>query len=92
MSNRVYDPFPEDPRLQPAAALAFFVERRRARLNLTVEAAARLTGIEISRWMALESGWVPEDRLDIRAIAATIEVPEEDLQSFVDMHRLQQAS
>jgi hypothetical protein len=92
MSTQIYDPFPEDPRLQPAAALAFFVERRRARLHLTVEVAARLTGIEISRWMALESGWVPEDRLDIQTIAAVLEVPEEDLQSFVDMHRLQQAS
>jgi transcriptional regulator with XRE-family HTH domain len=92
MSKRVYEPFPEDPRLQPAAALAFFVERRRARLNLTVEEAARLTGLEISQWQALESGWVPEDRLDIQAIAAVLEVPEEDLQSFVDMHRLQQAS
>jgi transcriptional regulator with XRE-family HTH domain len=91
MSKKVYHPFPEDPCLQPAAALAFFVERRRARLNLTVEEAARLTGIEISRWMALESGWVPEDRLDIQAIAAVLEVPEEDLQSFADMHRLQQA-
>jgi hypothetical protein len=40
----------------------------------------------------LESGWVPEDRLDIQAIAATLEVPEVDLQSFVDMHHLQQAS
>jgi hypothetical protein len=39
-----------------------------------------------------EAGWLPEDRLDIQAIAATVEVPEEDLQSFVDMHRLQQAS
>jgi len=92
MSKRVYEPFPEDPRLQPAAALAFFVERRHARLNLTVEEAARLTGLEISQWQALESGWVPEDRLDIQAIAAVLEVPEEDLQSFVDMHRLQQAS
>jgi hypothetical protein len=42
--------------------------------------------------MALESGWVPEDRLDIQAIAAVLEVPEEDLQSFTDMHLLQQAS
>jgi Helix-turn-helix domain len=92
MSTRVYDPFPEDPRLQPAAALAFFVERRRTRLNLSIEAAARLCGIELSQWHALESGWVPEDRLDIQAIASTLEVPEVDLQSFVDMHRLQQAS
>jgi hypothetical protein len=90
MSTKVYDPFPEDPRLQPAAALAFFVERRRTRLNLSIEAAAHLCGIEISQWHALESGWVPEDRLDVQAIAATLEVPEEDLQSLVDMHHLQQ--
>jgi hypothetical protein len=92
MSKRVYDPFPDDPRLQPAAALALFVERRRTRLHLSIEAAARLCGIELSQWHALESGWVPEDRLDIQAIAATLEVPEVDLQSFVDMHHLQQAS
>ena len=92
MSTRVYDPFPEDPRLQPAAALAFFVERRRTRLNLSIEAAARLCGIELSQWHAVGAGWVPEDRLDVQAIAAVLEVSEGDLQSFVDMHRLQQAS
>jgi hypothetical protein len=59
--------------VQAAAALAFFVERRRARLHLTVEVAARLTGIELSQGVCARGRLVPEDRLDIQAIAATIE-------------------
>jgi hypothetical protein len=81
----------DDPRLQAPALLTYFIGRRRAILHLSIDEAARLSGLELSQWYALEAGWVPEDRLDIQAIAATLEVPEEDIQSFLDMHRLQQA-
>ena len=84
------EPPSADPRLRAAWMLSYYVGRRRAILHLTVEAAARLCGLELSQWYALESGWVPEDPLDIQAIAVTLQAPEEDIQSFVDMHRLQQ--
>jgi transcriptional regulator with XRE-family HTH domain len=92
MSMHMHDPLlPDDPRLQAAALLAYFIGRRRTILHLSIEESARLSGLELSQWYALESGWMPEDRLDIQAIAATLEVPEEDIQSFVAMRRLRQA-
>jgi hypothetical protein len=57
-----------------ALLLASCVRRRREDLGLSVERAAQLTGIEISQWHALETGWVPnlESGL-LEAIAETLE-------------------
>jgi transcriptional regulator with XRE-family HTH domain len=51
------------------------VRRRRGELGLSIERAAKLTGLELSQWYALEAGWVPnlESGL-LEAIAGTLEV------------------
>jgi len=54
--------------------LAVRVQERRRELKLTVEGAAELAGMASSEWQALESGWVPEDRAVILAIAGALEV------------------
>lgn len=54
--------------------LAARVQERRRELDLTVEQAAELAGITSSEWQALESGWVPEDRAVLLAIAGALEV------------------
>jgi len=54
--------------------LARRVQERRRELKLTVEGAAVLAGMTSSEWQALESGWVPEDRAVIQAIAGALEV------------------
>ena len=61
------------PRLAWDAALARYTRRRREELDLSLEHAAELAGLELSQWCALESGWVPDDMGTIQAIAATLE-------------------
>ncbi len=57
-----------------ATALARFTERRRQELGLSVAEAAELSGLELSQWCALETGWVPDDLSTLRAIAGALEV------------------
>jgi hypothetical protein len=57
--------------------LARYTRKRRADLGLDLEHAAKLAGLEMSEWAALESGcWAPDpDNVSmIRAVAATLEV------------------
>ena len=56
-----------------AAALGGYIRRRRTELGMTLEQAAKLAGMEISGWMALEAGWVPEDR-ELSPVAEVLEV------------------
>lgn len=53
--------------------LAVWIQRRRTFLRLSTAAAAELAGLELSEWLALEEGWVPEEPATIRAIASTLE-------------------
>jgi len=59
-----------------AAGLGRYTRRRRVELGLTIERAAKLAGLELSQWCALESGWVPDpdDMNRIEAIAATLQI------------------
>lgn len=41
---------------------------------MTVPQAAKLSGLELSEWYALDVGWVPEDRKVQHAIADTLQV------------------
>jgi hypothetical protein len=51
-----------------------FIEGRRNELNMPVEEAAGLSGMEISEWMAIEEGHVPQEMDRLRTIAATLEL------------------
>jgi len=87
----------QDASARPAAktnwltsALACYARNRREQLDLTAEQAAGLSGMELSEWYALESGWVPENRDVIRAIAATLRVRWTELEALTFMVRLAQ--
>lgn len=56
-----------------ASALARYIRRRRTELGMTIEQAAKLAGMEISGWMSIEAGWVPEDR-ELSPVAEVLEV------------------
>ncbi len=73
-----------------ASALGRYAKNRREHLDLTAEQAAELSGMETSEWYALESGWVPEDRAVIQAIAATLRVRWTELDVLAFMVRLAQ--
>ena len=57
-----------------ASALARYTAARREQLGLTITEAAQLSGLQISEWVGLEDGWVPEDLATLRAIAGTLRV------------------
>jgi hypothetical protein len=73
-------------------ALARYARRRREELDLSLERAAQLAGLELSEWYALESGWVPDldDMGRIQAIAATLEVGWMDFSVLLLMAQFQQ--
>jgi hypothetical protein len=64
----------EQTRIHYAFALARFVESRRRELNLLIQRAAELAGMEFSAWCALEAGWAPSDEGTISAIGEVLEV------------------
>jgi hypothetical protein len=54
--------------------LARYVQEEREAMELSIEEAANVTGIEVSRWCALEGGWIPEDDDPLlHSIATTLE-------------------
>ena len=50
------------------------IRTHRERAGISVEEAAGLSGMEISEWMAIEDGNVPQDVNRLRAMAAAIEI------------------
>jgi hypothetical protein len=57
---------------------------------MTLARAAELSGLALSEWCALESGWVPEDMNTIRSIAGTLRIDWKDysfLACFAEAHQ-----
>ena len=81
------------PRPGWTPALASYTRKRREELNLSLERAADLAGLEISEWAALESGWwmpASDNFPLIRAIAGTLEASWMDYSFLVLMADCQQ--
>lgn len=59
---------------------AAFIRHRRLQLCLKTEDAARLAGLYLSQWIALETGWIPDMRSHAAlAIAGTLQTKVDDL-------------
>jgi ribosome-binding protein aMBF1 (putative translation factor) len=52
----------------------FGIMQARKGAGLSIEQAARLAGIEVSEWAAIEDGYVPQDQNRLRAMAAAMEI------------------
>ena len=50
-----------------------FVQGRRNEIDMWVEEAAGLSGMEVSEWAAIEAGRVPQQVDRLRAISGTLE-------------------
>lgn len=50
------------------------IQSSRNEAGLSIEEAARLSGMQISEWMAIEDGHVPQDTDRLRAMAAAMEI------------------
>jgi transcriptional regulator with XRE-family HTH domain len=46
----------------------------RKSVGLSLEEAARLSGMEVSEWLAIEAGYAPEDVNRLRAMADAMEI------------------
>src|SRR5262245_39123489 len=65
-----------------ASTLARYTGKRREELGLTLAQATELSGLQISEWLGLEDGWVPEDLATLRAVAGALQV------RWADFHML----
>jgi len=50
------------------------IQEARKTAGLSLEEAARLSGMEFSEWMAIEGGRVPQDENRLRAMAETMQI------------------
>jgi transcriptional regulator with XRE-family HTH domain len=59
------------------------IQSTRKMAGLSLEEAARLSGMEISEWMAIEDGYVPQDVNRLRAMAETMQISFEQIGTLV---------
>jgi len=59
------------------------IQAARTEAGLSIEEAAALSGMQISEWMAIEDGHVPQDIDRLRAMAAALEINFEKLANMV---------
>lgn len=58
------------------------IRTHRERAGISIAEAAGLSGMEISEWMAIEDGHVPQDVNRLRAMAAAIEMRYENISTL----------
>src|SRR4051794_34435668 len=59
------------------------IRAARTEAGMSIEEAAGLSGMQISEWMAIEDGHVPQEMDRLRAMAAAIEISFEKLFNMV---------
>ena len=65
-----------------------FMASAREKAALTVEQAARMTGIGAQRWSAMEAGdWLPETRQQFHLVAAALDIEWDTMVGIVMMCR-----
>jgi transcriptional regulator with XRE-family HTH domain len=74
---------PEIRRQSMGRLFAFCIQESRMSAGLSIEEAARLSGMSISKWMAIEDGCVLQDISRLRAMAEALEVSFETIASMV---------
>lgn len=63
------------------------IQATRNEIGLTIEQAAHLSGIELSEWMAVEDGHVPQQVDKLRSMASVLEVSFEKMLNWVVLCR-----
>jgi transcriptional regulator with XRE-family HTH domain len=63
------------------------IQATRTEAGLTIEEAAKLAGIELSEWMAIEDGHVPQQVDRLRSMASVLEVSFEKILNWVFLCR-----
>ena len=65
---------PELRRKAWARLFGLGIRATRNEAGLSIEEAARLAGMEVSEWVAIEEGYVPQETNRLRAMAAALEI------------------
>jgi transcriptional regulator with XRE-family HTH domain len=63
------------------------IRENRQNAGLSIEEAARLSGMEVSEWAAIEEGHVPQETNRLRAMAAALEISYDRLLNLVLLGR-----
>jgi transcriptional regulator with XRE-family HTH domain len=74
---------PEQRRVVWGRMFGHCIQETRKNADLSIEDAARLSGMEPSEWMAVEEGTVPEDISQLRAMADAMEVSFDKIATLV---------
>ena len=74
---------PEIRRQSMGRLFGFCIQEARKNARLSIEDAARLSGMELTEWMAIEAGNVPQDINRLRAMAGALEISFETVASMV---------
>ena len=74
---------PEIRRQSMGRLFGFCIQKTRESAGLSIEEAARLSGMELTSWMAIEGGSVPQDLNQLRAMAETMQVSFDKIASMV---------
>jgi len=74
---------PEIRRQSMGRLFGFCIQETRKNANLSIEDAARLSGMEFSEWLAIEDGCVPQELNQLRAMAETMHVSFDKIASMV---------
>ena len=74
---------PELRRQSMGRLFGFCIQKVRENASLSIEKAARLSGMEISEWAAVEEGYVPQDINRLRAMADAMAISFDKIATLV---------
>jgi hypothetical protein len=74
---------PEVRRQSMGRLFGFCIQKTRENTDLSIEKAARLSGMKSSEWMAVEEGSVPQDIDQLRAMADAMEISFDKIATLV---------
>ena len=84
--RKTFAPLPSVPELRRQTWGRFFglgIQAARNESGMSIEEAAGLSGMQVSEWMAIEDGHVPQEIDRLRAMAAALEISFEKMFNLV---------
>ncbi|MGA2755101.1 MAG: helix-turn-helix domain-containing protein [Terracidiphilus sp.] len=82
---KMFAPLPSSHLLRQSMGRLFgsCIHETRKKADLPIEEAARLSGMEVSEWMAIEEGCVPQDINRLRAMADAMQISFDQIATLV---------
>ena len=83
--KKMFAPLPSSSLVRQSMGQLFgsCIEEVRKTAGLSLEEAARLSGMEFSEWVAIEEGCVPQDVNRLRAMAETMQISFDQIANMV---------